>query len=155
MPHPLLPLKIPVKFLLWAMFPSPLLPPGWPRFFPMWPCRVCQVSHFWGSYWIFFFHFLCQAERELHWVWARTFLELNTASESESRSVMSGSLQPSGLYSPGNSPDQNTRVGSLSLLQRNLPNSGIEPRSPALQVDSLPAEPQGKPMFTEYLGIVS
>ena len=27
-----------------------------------------------------------------------------------------------------------------------LPNPGIEPRSPALQVDSLPAEPQGKPM---------
>ena len=26
-----------------------------------------------------------------------------------------------------------------------LPNPGIEPMSPALQVDSLPAEPQGKP----------
>ena len=26
-----------------------------------------------------------------------------------------------------------------------LPDPGIEPRSPALQVDSLPAEPQGKP----------
>ena len=26
-----------------------------------------------------------------------------------------------------------------------LPNPGIEPRSPALQVDSLPAEPSGKP----------
>ena len=25
------------------------------------------------------------------------------------------------------------------------PNPGIKPRSPALQVDSLPAEPQGKP----------
>ena len=29
-----------------------------------------------------------------------------------------------------------------------LPNPGIEPRSPALQVDSLPAEPQGKPKST-------
>ena len=29
-----------------------------------------------------------------------------------------------------------------------LPNPGIEPRSPALQVDSLPAEPQGKPKNT-------
>ena len=27
-----------------------------------------------------------------------------------------------------------------------LPNPGIEPRSPELQADSLPAEPQGKPM---------
>ena len=26
-----------------------------------------------------------------------------------------------------------------------LPNPGIKPRSPALRVDSLPAEPQGKP----------
>ena len=26
-----------------------------------------------------------------------------------------------------------------------LPNSGIEPRSPALQADSLPSEPSGKP----------
>ena len=29
-----------------------------------------------------------------------------------------------------------------------LPNPGIEPRSPALQVDSLPAGPQGKPKNT-------
>ena len=29
-----------------------------------------------------------------------------------------------------------------------LPNPGIEPRSPTLQVDSLPAEPQGKPKNT-------
>ena len=28
-----------------------------------------------------------------------------------------------------------------------IPNPGIEPRSPTLQVDSLPAEPQGKPKF--------
>ena len=27
-----------------------------------------------------------------------------------------------------------------------LPNPGIEPRSPSLQADSLPAEPQGKPL---------
>ena len=29
-----------------------------------------------------------------------------------------------------------------------LPNPGIEPRSPALQADSLAAEPQGKPVNT-------
>ena len=28
------------------------------------------------------------------------------------------------------------------------PNTGIEPRSPSLQADSLPAEPQGKPKNT-------
>ena len=37
-------------------------------------------------------------------------------------------------------------MGSLSLFQGGLPNPGTEPRSPALQADSLPAEPQGKPM---------
>ena len=37
--------------------------------------------------------------------------------ESESCSVVSDSLQPHRLYSPCNFPDQNTGVGSLSLLQ--------------------------------------
>ena len=41
--------------------------------------------------------------------------------ESESLSVMSDSLQPHGLYSPWNSPDKNTGVGSLSLLQGIFP----------------------------------
>ena len=31
-----------------------------------------------------------------------------------------------------------------------LPNPGIEPRSPALQADSLPSEPPGKPKGLEY-----
>ena len=30
-------------------------------------------------------------------------------------------------------------------FSRDLPNPGIEPRSPALQADSLPSEPQEKP----------
>ena len=42
-------------------------------------------------------------------------------SESESRSVVSDSLWPQGLYSPWNSPGQNTGVGSLSLLQGIFP----------------------------------
>jgi len=28
-----------------------------------------------------------------------------------------------------------------------LPNTGIKPRSPALQLDSLPSEPPGKPSY--------
>ena len=62
--------------------------------------------------------------------------------ESEGSSVLSDSLRPHGLYSPWNSPGQNTGVGNLSLFQ------GIKPGSPTLQVDSLPAEPQGKPKNT-------
>ena len=46
-----------------------------------------------------------------------------------------------------NPTGQNPGVGSLSLLQGSwslsLPNPGIEPRSPVLQGDSLPAEPLG------------
>ena len=45
-------------------------------------------------------------------------------SESESRSGMSDSLRPHGLYSPWNSPGQNTGVGSLSLLQGIFPDQG-------------------------------
>ena len=50
------------------------------------------------------------------------------------------------LYSPWNSLGQNTGVGSLCLLQGNLPDPGIEPGSPALQADSLPTELPGKPL---------
>ena len=46
---------------------------------------------------------------------------------SESRSVMSDSLQPHGLHSPWNSPGQNTGVGSLSLLQGIFPTQGLNP----------------------------
>ena len=48
----------------------------------------------------------------------------------------------------GDSPSKNTGVGCHALLQGNLPNPGIESRSPALQADSLPAEPAAKPKNT-------
>ena len=47
-----------------------------------------------------------------------------------------------------NSPGQNTGVGSCSLLQGIFPTQGSNPGLPTLQVDSLPAEPQGKPKNT-------
>ena len=53
-----------------------------------------------------------------------------TESESESHSVVSDSLQPCGLYSPWNSPGQNTGVGSLSLLQGIFPTQGSNPGLP-------------------------
>ena len=43
---------------------------------------------------------------------------------------MSDSLWPHGLYSPWNSPDQNTGVGSLSLLQGIFPTQGLNPGLP-------------------------
>ena len=70
---------------------------------------------------------------------------MHILSESESHSVVSDFLRSHGLYSPWNSPGQHTGVGSFSLLQGNLLNPGIKASSPALQADSLPAGPQGKP----------
>ena len=43
------------------------------------------------------------------------------------RSVVSQSLWPTGLYSPWNSPGQDTEVGSLPLLQRIFPTQGSNP----------------------------
>ena len=43
---------------------------------------------------------------------------------------MSDSLRPHGLYSPWNSPGQNTGVGSLSLLQAIFPTQGLNPGLP-------------------------
>ena len=45
----------------------------------------------------------------------------------ESHSVVSDSLWPHGIYSPWNSPGQNTGVGSLSLLQGIFPTQGSNP----------------------------
>ena len=59
----------------------------------------------------------------------RIFAE-SAESESESCSVLSDSLQPHGLYSPWNSPGQNTRVGSLSLLQGIFTTQGSNPGLP-------------------------
>ena len=65
-----------------------------------------------------------------------------------SRSVVSDSLQPHGLWPARllcswNSPGKNTGVGS-HFPPGDFPDLGIEPTSPEFQVDSLPFEPQGK-----------
>ena len=56
-------------------------------------------------------------------------------------------LWPHVLHNPWNSPGQDAEVPFPS--PGDLPNPGIEPRSPTLQADSLPAEPQGKPSKPE------
>ena len=72
--------------------------------------------------------------------------DISGESETKSHSVVSDSLQPHGQYSPWNSPGKNIGwvppPGDLpSPGEGGLLNPGIEPRSPALQADSLPAEP--------------
>ena len=58
------------------------------------------------------------------------WLSLRASQVSESCSVVSDSLQPHGLYTPWSSLGQNTRVGSLSLLQGIFPTQGSNPGLP-------------------------
>ena len=57
-------------------------------------------------------------------------LQCSPVSQSESYSVVSDSLWPHGLYSPWNSPGQNTGVSYLSLLQGIFPTQGSNPGLP-------------------------
>ena len=64
--------------------------------------------------------------------------------QSVSDSLQLHGLQPARLLCPWDSPGKNTGVCSHSLLQRDLPDPGIEARSPALQMYILPPELPGK-----------
>ena len=71
--------------------------------------------------------------------------------KSESHSLVSNSLWPHGLYSPWNSPGQNTEAGSLIPFSRGSSQSRDRTqvsRSPTLQADSLMFEPPGRPKNT-------
>ena len=63
-----------------------------------------------------------------------------------SNSLWPHGLQPTSLLCPWNSSGKNTGMGK-PLLQGDLPDPKIEPRSPALQRDSLPSEPPGNPKY--------
>ena len=69
--------------------------------------------------------------------------------ESESCSVVSDSFLPHGLYSPWNSPGQDTGVGRLSFLQGIFPTQGLNPGLPHCRgLPLFPAEPPGNPKNT-------
>ena len=72
-----------------------------------------------------------------------------TRGQSESRSVMSDSLQTHGLYSPWNSLGQNTGVGSLFLLQGIFPIQGSNPGLPHWRQIFLSVEPQ-RPKYRSF-----
>ena len=88
--------------------------------------------------WVFFFfpfpciRLSCQTHlMTVTAIWTLQILGLISipclTSESESRSVLSNSLRPHGLYSPRNSPGQTTGVGGCSLLQGIFPTQGSKP----------------------------
>ena len=70
--------------------------------------------------------------------------------ESESCSVMSDSLRPHGLYSPWNSPAQNTGVGNLSLLQGIFPTQGSSTGLPHCRWTLYQLSHKGSPRILEY-----
>ena len=72
-------------------------------------------------------------------------------SESESFSVMFDSLWPHGLYSPWNSPGQNTDVGSLSLLQGIFPTQKSNPGPPHCRQILFQLSHKGSPRILELV----
>ena len=71
--------------------------------------------------------------------------------ESESVSVVSDSLWPNRLYSPWNSPGQNTGVGSLSLLQDIFPTPGSNPGLPHCTWILYQLSHKGSPRILEWV----
>ena len=63
----------------------------------------------------------CLTETYITLLIGYTPIKIKLKKNSENCSVVSYSLQSQGLYSPWNSPGQNTGVGSLSLLQGFFP----------------------------------
>ena len=80
---------------------------------------VCEHLYYISIYFIFYFIFI------FYFFYISIYFVCLLVSESESRSVMSDSLQPHGLYSPWNSPGQKTGVDSLSLLQGIFPTQEL------------------------------
>ena len=72
---------------------------------------------------------------------------VNGENESENHSVMSDSLQPCGLYSPWNSSGQNTRVGTLSLLQGFFTTQGLNPSLPCCRWILYQLSHKGSPIY--------
>ena len=108
-----------------------------------WSKGHCSHVRFWGIY-IWYIHVstikqlevqpdYSETTQEINWrefLWRWVYINICKTlkwSESESRSVVSDSLWPRGLYSPWNSPGQNTGVGSCSLLQGIFPTQGSNP----------------------------
>ena len=71
--------------------------------------------------------------------------------QSESCSVMSNSLWPHALYSPWNSPGQNTGVGSLALLQGIFPTQGSIPGLPHRRQFLYQLSHKGSPRILEWV----
>ena len=80
-----------------------------------------------------------------------TFLKHGGKSDSESCSVVSDALQSHGLYSPWNSPGQNTGVCSLSPLKGIFPTQGLNPGLPHCRQILYQPSHKGSPRILEWV----
>ena len=71
--------------------------------------------------------------------------------ESERDSVVSNSLRPHGLYSPWNSPGQNTGMGCLSFFQEIFPTQGSNPGLPHCRQILHQVSHKGSPRILEWV----
>ena len=91
-----------------------------------------------------------------YWCWKWPCIS-QSETESESRSVVSNSLQPHGLSmnysmdSPWNSLGQNTGMSSLSLLQGIFPTQGLNPGLPHYRRILYQLSHKGSPKILEWV----
>ena len=95
----------------------------------------------------------CEEKRtSLHsWWGCKSVYPLGKECESEGHSVASESFRPHGLYSPWNSPGQNTRVGSLFFLQGIFPTQGLNPGLPNCRQIIYQLSHKGRPKSMKFL----
>ena len=84
--------------------------------------------------------------------WSSGTVYLASRRISEGCSVMFNSLRPHGLYSPWNSPGQNTGVSSLSLLRGIFPTQGSNPGLPHCRQILYQLSHQGSPLGLQRPG---
>ena len=106
----------------------------------------------WGFFGIAFFGIgMKTALSQSSFLWSISFGGISVkVFESESCSVASYSLWPHGLYSPWNSPGQNTGVG-ISLLQEISPTKGSNPGLPHSRQILYQLNHQGSPEILEWI----
>ena len=99
-------------------------------------------------------HFVKRRRHSFLWInssslitWTLNLIQL----QSESRSAVSDSLQPHGLYSPWNSLGQNTGVDGLSLLQGILPTQWSNTGLPHCRRILYQLSHQGSPRILEWV----
>ena len=87
----------------------------------------------------------CRKVQKYHWVWRITSLCIVLVAQ------LCPTLHPKNCSPPASSVHGILQAGILEWVaipfSWDLPNPGVEPGSPALQVDSLWSEPPGKPIL--------